>query len=208
VPTHYDTLGVRRDASADEIRSAYRAIARRVHPDAQPGNASVGSAKGPDMAALNEAWRVLSDPGRRALYDAALRDAASGSRTQSTGSAVPPSTRRAPDPPAGVNIGGAGRDDRRFPKWPFVLLFVLAVIFIVTAGALYQPEEPEGPDNWLVPGSCVAVQTNRDAVEVGCGGPHDATVVTVVGFDSACPTDTETYRDRQGRGYACVRPAP
>jgi molecular chaperone DnaJ len=59
-------------ASADEIRAAYRALARRLHPDKQ------GGAQNPEMAAVNEAWRVLSDPARRAVYDGQRRPAASG----------------------------------------------------------------------------------------------------------------------------------
>ena len=67
----YDRHGVAPAASADEIRAAYRRIARRVHPDR--GSAGNEAA----MAAVNEAWRVLSDPGRRAEYDASLRARAS-----------------------------------------------------------------------------------------------------------------------------------
>ncbi len=70
-------------ASAEEIRAAYRALARRLHPDARGGRPS------PEMAAVNEAWRVLSDPGRRAVYDAGLR----GAPGRTTAGAAP-----APDP--------------------------------------------------------------------------------------------------------------
>jgi hypothetical protein len=86
-----------------------------------------------------------------------------------------------------------------------VLLFALAAIFIVSAGALTQPSRPAGPDNLLYPGSCVTVVPNGDVAEVGCEAPHDAVVVTVVNFDATCPSETETRRDRQGRGYACLR---
>lgn len=68
-PTHYERLGVAPDASPGEIRAAYRRLARTHHPDAG------GGAHG-EMAAVNEAWRVLSDPARRAAYDASLRPAA------------------------------------------------------------------------------------------------------------------------------------
>lgn len=147
------------------------------------------------MAALNEAWRVLSDPGRRAMYDASLRAPVGTSPGRiNTEARVPAVPERAPP--------------GRFPKWPFVMIFVLAVIFIVSAGALYQPSKPARPDNLLFKGSCVTLQENRDAVEVGCEAPHDAVVVTVVNFDAACPMETETYRDRQGRGYACVTKVP
>jgi curved DNA-binding protein CbpA len=63
-PTHYEVLGVPRRASTDEIRAAYRAAARTRHPDA-------GGSPGA-MQALNAAWHVLGDPGRRAAYDRSL----------------------------------------------------------------------------------------------------------------------------------------
>jgi len=56
-------------ASTAEIRAAYRDLARLLHPDT-----AAGRHEG-EMAAVNEAWRVLSDPGRRATYDASLRTA-------------------------------------------------------------------------------------------------------------------------------------
>jgi molecular chaperone DnaJ len=65
--THYERLGVSPAATTAEIKAAYHRLARRVHPDA--GGGQVGA----EMAAANEAWRVLSDPGRRAVYDASLR---------------------------------------------------------------------------------------------------------------------------------------
>jgi hypothetical protein len=70
--THYEVLGVAPDASPEHIRFAYRAMARRLHPDAQ-GAPPDAQAR---MARCNEAWSVLSDPDRRALYDAELRLAA------------------------------------------------------------------------------------------------------------------------------------
>jgi len=69
-PTHYEVLGIPPQASAAEVRAAYRAAARSVHPDA--GGSPVA------MQAVNAAWRVLGDPGRRAAYDATLRAAGAG----------------------------------------------------------------------------------------------------------------------------------
>jgi curved DNA-binding protein CbpA len=62
---HYEVLQVHRQAGPDVIRAAYRALARKHHPDF--GGDVV------QMVALNEAWRVLSDGARRATYDAELR---------------------------------------------------------------------------------------------------------------------------------------
>lgn len=65
--THYERLGVTATASADEIRAAYRRRARELHPDARP---EADTDVDPEaMAAVNEAWRVLSDSGRRLDYD-------------------------------------------------------------------------------------------------------------------------------------------
>jgi len=64
---YYTVLEVRRDASAEEIQHAYRALALRYHPDR---NASADAAS--RMRAINEAWEVLGDPKRRREYDALL----------------------------------------------------------------------------------------------------------------------------------------
>ncbi len=61
-PDHYATLGVAPDASVDDIKRAYRRAARHAHPD-RGGNHE-------RMQALNEAKDVLTDPARRARYDA------------------------------------------------------------------------------------------------------------------------------------------
>jgi len=61
---YYQTLGVAREAAADEIRKAFRKLARKYHPDVS---------KEPDaearMKEVNEAYAVLSDPEKRAAYD-------------------------------------------------------------------------------------------------------------------------------------------
>jgi curved DNA-binding protein CbpA len=57
-------------ASADEIRAAYRRRARELHPDAHPDDGA--NADDAEMAAVNEAWRVLSDVGRRREYDVSI----------------------------------------------------------------------------------------------------------------------------------------
>ena len=58
----YDVLGVEPGASDAEIRRAYLALARRFHPDANPGAED-------RMRAINEAWAILGDRGRRAAWD-------------------------------------------------------------------------------------------------------------------------------------------
>lgn len=62
---YYEVLGVSRGASADEIKKAYRKLARQYHPDANPNDKSA-EAKFKEVA---EAYEVLSDSGKRANYD-------------------------------------------------------------------------------------------------------------------------------------------
>jgi curved DNA-binding protein CbpA len=69
-PDHYQLLGVARGASREQIAQAWRRRARDEHPDSRPGEA--GDEVAGRFRALAEAWRVLSDPGRRAAYDRAL----------------------------------------------------------------------------------------------------------------------------------------
>jgi molecular chaperone DnaJ len=61
----YDVLGVPRDASADEIKSAYRRLARRYHPDVNPNDHEAED----KFKEIGEAYAVLSDPEKRQRFD-------------------------------------------------------------------------------------------------------------------------------------------
>lgn len=61
---HYKTLGLSPAATAAEIRRAYRILARRYHPDVNPGKSTSDL-----FRAISEAYEVLSDPARRKAYD-------------------------------------------------------------------------------------------------------------------------------------------
>src|SRR5215813_13397401 len=63
--TLYDTLGVAKSADAEEIRKAYRKLARKYHPDVNPGDKAAEDR----FKKVSAAYEVLSDAKRRASYD-------------------------------------------------------------------------------------------------------------------------------------------
>ena len=63
---YYQTLGVARDAGEDQIKSAYRKLARKFHPDLNPGNKNAEER----FKEVSEAYDVLSDKEKRKRYDA------------------------------------------------------------------------------------------------------------------------------------------
>lgn len=68
---YYQILGIKPTATDAEIKSSYRVLAKKYHPDVNPDDASAAS----KFADINEANAVLSDPTSRAEYDAKLREA-------------------------------------------------------------------------------------------------------------------------------------
>src|SRR5260370_27830620 len=61
---YYAVLGVRRDANAEEIKKAYRRLARELHPDVNPDPVTQERFK-----EITQAYEVLSDPEKRHMYD-------------------------------------------------------------------------------------------------------------------------------------------
>jgi molecular chaperone DnaJ len=181
-------------ANADDIRAAYRERARHAHPDR-------GAASSESMVALNEAYRVLADPGRRAVYDRSLltpteTGAADGDDLLDRMDSVVVADKPNPLSPAGP------------ARVPWRLMLAVAAIgsAVVLISSLFDdPPQEEAPDGILSPGSCVAFETNGDVREVACGGGEDDIVVEVlVPLDGICPSGTVGHRDRLGLGLACV----
>ena len=105
IKDYYDVLGVKRGASHNEIKQAYRKLARKFHPDLNPGD-KVAEEK---FKELQEAYDVLSDPENRKLYD----QYGENWRAVKAGAGVPPpgwegaqrSTRRAGPRAGGFDFG-------------------------------------------------------------------------------------------------------
>jgi DnaJ-class molecular chaperone len=62
---YYDVLGVARDASADQIKKAYRTLARKHHPDVNPGDKKAEA----KFKEAQQAYDILSEPEKRSIYD-------------------------------------------------------------------------------------------------------------------------------------------
>ncbi|MFW5759012.1 MAG: J domain-containing protein [Bacteroidota bacterium] len=65
---YYQILGIQRNASYDEVRKAFRQLAKKMHPDVNPGKAAHDH-----FQKINEAYQVLKDEVKRKDYDARLR---------------------------------------------------------------------------------------------------------------------------------------
>ena len=184
--THYEVLGISREATTAQVRAAFRRLARTHHPD----TSTSGSAE--SLAPINEAWRVLGDPVLRREYDRSLSAAASQ---------APPSGDQewAPDPVF------EQLPESTFP-WRFLIaLAIVGIGFVVIGVFTYQPSKPGPPDNVLTVGSCVVLEENGDATEVNCDGDHDGVVDSLLSEGQVCPPDLEKHRDRQGLGEFCIR---
>src|ERR1700760_4589261 len=65
MPTPYEVLGLTREASADDIRKAYRKLAKQYHPDLNPGKPEAEAR----FKEVSAAYEILSDTDKKARYD-------------------------------------------------------------------------------------------------------------------------------------------
>jgi DnaJ-class molecular chaperone len=120
----YETLGLRRTATAEEIKRAYRRLAKKLHPDLNPGNKKIEQ----QFKELATAYDLLSDPAKRARFDRGEIDASGAER--------------------GFRYGGSNAGGRRGPFQDDDLFVddIISDIFRARRGGGRQPGPTRGGD--------------------------------------------------------------
>ena len=197
--THYDVLGVPSDASPAAIRTAYHQRARLLHPD-RTGDGGEGAAS---MAAVNEAYRVLCEPGSRALYDRSL-DQPTPTESHATETGVDSDWLLVDTPrrhPSRLSPEGPAR----VPWKPMLVAAVLGSAIVLFTASFNDPPSIEPPDGIIRAGSCVEIESNGDAREVACSNTSSDIVVSLLlPTGATCPVTMSAHRDRLGLGTACI----
>lgn len=211
IATYYEILGVEPTASPEQIRAAYLARARRLHPDQQRASPGTDEARAVRrMQRVNEAWTVLRDEQHRRDYDLTLSP--HSRRVSGGGEPARPKARPAPTPPRPASRSRS--EPESVPDTWFLwmvrvapLLFVMAVlvvIFVVTAFARSEPGSTPGSGGPGI-GDCVQL-SGADLVPTPCDGSEDAQIVAYPDLGGSCPAGTlgRTLVDPQ---VVCLRPS-
>ena len=130
---HYATLGLRRSSGAQDIKRAYRDLAKQCHPDIDPS--PLASTR---FMAVHAAYATLSDPMLRIAYDALLAD-----RDRSN-APKPPVRKTGETPRYRQRDTDDDQPDIRVRSWPFVglhltgLLFGLLLVSTILGGITFR----------------------------------------------------------------------
>jgi hypothetical protein len=215
----FEVLGVAPWASTAEVQRAYRAIARRLHPDHLPPSTPPAEAAraAERLREASEAWAVLRDPRRRASALTEWHAQHPGASTQQLGErpwdgpfGAPAPSRRPPSAEVRARPSDAPPSTVR---WPVVLavgaLAVVGLIFLATAYIGGSTDEPPAvPTSPYSGHPCVSVAPGPTASVVSCRAPNDGRVVAHVRTAADCPAGSVARRlDASDAGISCLVPA-
>jgi hypothetical protein len=201
--SHYAVLGVPDGADPLDVRRGYLDMARQLHPDrwvdASPTERADVERR---MQEVNEAWRVLGNPGRRLAYDVERREAGRRARV-------------APPTAVGERFAFATGDlfvedvppvdlvTRVIRALPWALVFVaLGAIFVFTA---YATSDDGAPPTGEGDAGCV-VKSEGDAIAAACDSTGAQQVLLEVEQVGQCPAGSEPFQPADGGRALCLDP--
>ena len=152
------------------------------------------------MVEINEAYRVLGDPGRRAAYDRSL------DQPEPETPMPPPSDDEPARPPPRSARLLAPDGPARVPWKSMLVVAAVGSALVLVSAALSDAPADEVPDGILRTDSCVAIEPNGDAREIACTGEDDIVVELLIPTGARCPSGMVAHRDRLGLGVACIVP--
>lgn len=171
---YYETMGVGREATQDEIKKAYRKLARKYHPDVNPGNKDAGE----KFKKINEAYTVLSDPEKRKRYDQL------GANWQEGADFTPPPGWENVHVEYGNPGAGFGFGDGAFDFSDFFTAFF---------GGGPMPRAARGRGTFRMKGEDLETAIELTLREAHQGGPHTLTLQK----SEACPACNGAGREGQ-----------
>lgn len=202
----YGVLGVATDATTDQIRRAYHRRARDLHPDHRQdlvGGAAAAAER--SMQDVNEAWRVLGDPTRKASFDRQQRGEPAQTALAEEDEWAPPDF----DDEAPV-VGPVAASALRGIPW-LLVIGILVVIFVFTAYAAgtSRQSDPDVETPGAVPtievDDCVRL-LGRNGLEItACDGSTDAVVVAKLSVGRPCPRGSSAVYLPDERVNVCLR---
>ena len=207
IPDYYEILGVNRDATPAEIRSAWRSAARLSHPDAGGSNGL--------FRLLTAAYETLSDPTKRAAYDASLASPAHSQSEDETSTWEPEDEADEPgewdvvDEDEPVDARATTQPTRRATKaasdlrriGPFRIHHIaLLVIFVLYAASrpVVSPAVTHSLDLWLA-GAAVVIVLWRLSVLIGRSKAQSEAAYRQAGVDEVDTMEGVEFEQRLAR---------
>jgi molecular chaperone DnaJ len=176
----HDVLGVQRGASKDEIRTAYRRLARELHPDVKRGSYS------DEMAVLNDAYQALTSSASRQTSTTSKGSEEAKSQNSEFSSVTSPARAVA------------------FPWRGIIATSVVGAVAIFGLSLFAGPDSESPPDGVIQSGSCVQINDSLLAVEVSCLTEQHQVVTQLVPLDARCADGSTGFLDRLGMGRVCL----
>lgn len=172
--TYYEILEISESASEEVIRTAYKTLAKKYHPDVFQGNPQEAEEK---MKQINLAYSILSDNAKRAQYDAKIRSKKSANESESQHTTSSNSTKKPPHRNAHNKKSGfqhytktRAHNNKIYTKRHRLVIAVIVLLLVGVASSynLFIP----APDIEQIKDSVVMVKTyndNGDALAIGSG---------------------------------------